>query len=196
MSTIVDIRCLKVKCFYNAMWYWICSRSLSATALGKGAVRLTQQHSFCRVGYIHFYKACDSFQLVNMGTVGRAYTVRQVVERSHLFCLSIRVSLCKLTRCQRPVARYSSHCMITHSSIAATAHGTNWSVSGAGETILVMLAFSVHVELIGRADVWWTVHRNSMWIRKTNQMSLFVFFISLLIVAQHVSGNHVPIIRS
>ena len=35
-----------------------------------------------------------------------------------------------------------------------------------------------------------------VWIRKTNQMSLFVFFISLLIVAQHVSGNHVPIIRS
>jgi len=27
-------------------------------------------------------------------------------------------------------------------------------------------------------------------------MSLFVFFISLLIVAQHVSGNHVPIIKS
>ena len=27
-------------------------------------------------------------------------------------------------------------------------------------------------------------------------MSLFVFLISLLIVAQHVSGNHVPIIRS
>ena len=27
-------------------------------------------------------------------------------------------------------------------------------------------------------------------------MSLFVLFISLLIVAQHVSGNHVPIIRS
>ena len=27
-------------------------------------------------------------------------------------------------------------------------------------------------------------------------MSLFVFFISLLIVAQHVSGNHVPIIMS
>ena len=25
---------------------------------------------------------------------------------------------------------------------------------------------------------------------------LFLFFISLLIVAQHVSGNHVPIIRS
>jgi len=27
-------------------------------------------------------------------------------------------------------------------------------------------------------------------------MSLFVFFISLLLVAQHVSGNQVPIIRS
>ena len=46
------------------------------------------------------------------------------------------------------------------------------------------------------SDVWLTVHRDSVWIRKTNQMSLFVFFISLLIVAQHVSGNHVPIIRS
>ena len=45
-------------------------------------------------------------------------------------------------------------------------------------------------------DVWLTVHRNSVWIRKTNSMSLFVFFISLLIVAQHVSGNHVPIIGS
>ena len=40
------------------------------------------------------------------------------------------------------------------------------------------------------------VHKVSVWIRKTNYMSLFVFFISLLIVAQHVSGNHVPIIRS
>ena len=47
-----------------------------------------------------------------------------------------------------------------------------------------------------KSDVWLTVHRNSVWIRKTNQMSLFVFFISLLIVAQHVSGNHVPIIGS
>ena len=45
-------------------------------------------------------------------------------------------------------------------------------------------------------DVWLTVHRSSVWTRKTNQMSLFVFFISLLIVAQHVSDNHVPIIRS
>ena len=32
--------------------------------------------------------------------------------------------------------------------------------------------------------------------KKNNWMSLFVFFISLLIAAQHVSGNHVPIIRS
>jgi hypothetical protein len=37
---------------------------------------------------------------------------------------------------------------------------------------------------------------SSVWIRKTNWMSLFVLFISLLLVAQHVSGNHVPIIRS
>ena len=47
-----------------------------------------------------------------------------------------------------------------------------------------------------KSDVRLTVHRNSVWIRKTNWMSLFVFFISLLIVAQHVSGNRVPIIRS
>ena len=51
-------------------------------------------------------------------------------------------------------------------------------------------------EIANRADVWLTVHRNSVWIRKTNWMSLFVSFISLLIVAQHVSGNHVSIIRS
>ena len=49
---------------------------------------------------------------------------------------------------------------------------------------------------IRKSDVWLTVHRNSVWIRKSNWMSLFVFFISLLIVAQHVSGNHVPIISS
>ena len=40
-----------------------------------------------------------------------------------------------------------------------------------------------------KSDVWLTVHRNSVWIRRTNWMSLFVFFISLLIVAQHVSGQ-------
>ena len=45
-------------------------------------------------------------------------------------------------------------------------------------------------EWIFDSDVWLTVHRNSVWIRKTD------FFISLLIAAQHVSGNHVPIIRS
>ena len=32
--------------------------------------------------------------------------------------------------------------------------------------------------------------------RLAGSASLFVFFISLLIVAQHVPGNHVPIIRS
>ena len=39
-------------------------------------------------------------------------------------------------------------------------------------------------------------HKFIVWIRKINQISLFVLFISLLIVAQHVSGNHVLIIRS
>ena len=47
-----------------------------------------------------------------------------------------------------------------------------------------------------KSDLWLTVHRNSVWIRKTIYMSRFVFFIFLLIVAQHVSDNHVPIIRS
>ena len=47
-----------------------------------------------------------------------------------------------------------------------------------------------------RSDVWLNVHCNSVSIKKTNYMSGFVFFISLLIFSQHVSGNHVPIIRS
>ena len=46
-----------------------------------------------------------------------------------------------------------------------------------------------------RSDIMET-DSSSVWIRKTNWMSLFVLFISLLIVAQHVSGKHVPIIRS
>jgi len=34
-------------------------------------------------------------------------------------------------------------------------------------------------------------------VDKKNQLDVtFVFFISLLIIAQHVSGKHVPIIRS
>ena len=34
-------------------------------------------------------------------------------------------------------------------------------------------------------------------VDKKNQLDVtFVFFISLLIVAQHVSGNHVPIIKT
>ena len=47
-----------------------------------------------------------------------------------------------------------------------------------------------------KSDVWLAVHRNSVRDKK-NQLDVnFVFFISLLIVAQLVSGNHVPIIRS
>ena len=41
----------------------------------------------------------------------------------------------------------------------------------------------------------WIQHVNS--VDKKNQLDVnFVFFISLLIVAQHVSGNLVPIIKS
>jgi len=40
-------------------------------------------------------------------------------------------------------------------------------------------------------------HTGGFSVDKKNQLDVtFVFFISLLIVAQHVSGNHVPIIRS
>jgi len=40
-------------------------------------------------------------------------------------------------------------------------------------------------------------YMNKIRVDKKNQLDvIFVFFISLLIVAQHVSGNHVPIIRS
>ena len=44
--------------------------------------------------------------------------------------------------------------------------------------------------------MWLTVRCNSVWIKKNQLNVTFVFFISLLLVAQHVSGNHVPIIRS
>ena len=58
--------------------------------------------------------------------------------------------------------------------------------------LLLLLRFFQHCIL---SDVWLTVHRNSLWIR--NQLDVtFVFFISLLQVAQHVLGNHVPIFRS
>ena len=40
-------------------------------------------------------------------------------------------------------------------------------------------------------------NRNEKSVDKKNQLDVtFVFFISLLLVAQHVSCNHVPIIRS
>ena len=68
-----------------------------------------------------------------------------------------------------------------------------WTIS-LPNYILVDLVFAEKAAL--KSDVWLTVRRNSVWIRKTNLMSLFVFFISLLIVSQHVSGNHVSIIRS
>ena len=60
---------------------------------------------------------------------------------------------------------------------------TRWSASHC----LVLFTFSfrlkANIEYLFTSDVRLTVHRNSVWIRKTNWMSLFVFFISLLIVA-------------
>ena len=48
------------------------------------------------------------------------------------------------------------------------------------------------------SDVWLTLHRNSIWIRKQLlvDVTFVLSFISPLQVAQHVSGNHVPIFRS
>ena len=45
-------------------------------------------------------------------------------------------------------------------------------------------------------DVWLTVHCHSMWRRNQLDVTFVLFFISTLQVAQHVSGNHVPIFRS
>jgi hypothetical protein len=47
-----------------------------------------------------------------------------------------------------------------------------------------------------KSDVWLTVHRNSVWIRNHLDVTFVLSFISLLQIAQHVSGNHVPIFRS
>jgi len=45
-------------------------------------------------------------------------------------------------------------------------------------------------------DVWLTVHRNSVWDKKSTRCHFVLTFISPLQVAQHVSGNHVSIFRS
>jgi len=47
-----------------------------------------------------------------------------------------------------------------------------------------------------RSDVWLNVHRNLVWIRNQLDVIYVLSFISPLQVAQHVSGNHVPIFRS
>jgi len=47
-----------------------------------------------------------------------------------------------------------------------------------------------------KSDVWLTVHRNSVWNKKPTRCHFVLSFISPLQVAQHVSGNHVPIFRS
>ena len=47
-----------------------------------------------------------------------------------------------------------------------------------------------------KSDVWLTVHRNRVWKRNQLDVTFVLSFITPLQVAQHVSGNHVPIIRS
>ena len=47
-----------------------------------------------------------------------------------------------------------------------------------------------------KSDVRLTVHRNSAWVRNQLDVTYVLSFISLLQVALHVSGNHVPIFRS
>ena len=51
-------------------------------------------------------------------------------------------------------------------------------------------------ELYAKSDVWLTVYRNSVWIRNQLDVTYVLSYISPLQVAQHVSGNHVSIIRS
>jgi len=51
-------------------------------------------------------------------------------------------------------------------------------------------------KLKGKSDMWLTVHRNSVCIRNQLNVTFVLSFISHLQVAQHVSGNHVPIFRS
>ena len=47
--------------------------------------------------------------------------------------------------------------------------------------------------IICKSDVWLTVHHNSVWIRNQLDVTFVLSFISPLQVAQHVSGNHMPI---
>ena len=56
-------------------------------------------------------------------------------------------------------------------------------------------AFDINITCWSLTPVSGPRDTNVMWIKNQLDVS-FVFFISLLIVAQHVSGNHVPIIRS
>jgi hypothetical protein len=58
------------------------------------------------------------------------------------------------------------------------------------------LNITLHVHgLSCKSDMWLTVHRNSVWIRNQLDVIYVLSFISPLQVAQHVSGNHVPIFR-
>ena len=70
---------------------------------------------------------------------------------------------------------------------------------------IVIVCNSVHAYVFSVSEIKalelcicsFTLHETDCFsVDKKNQLDVtFVFFISLLIVAQHVSGNHVPIIR-
>jgi hypothetical protein len=68
-----------------------------------------------------------------------------------------------------------------------------------GRNVVGVCVLPHSVSLVPTLD---TIHTSKLvtnreGVDKKHQLDVtFVFFISLLIVAQHVSGNHVPIIRS
>ena len=61
---------------------------------------------------------------------------------------------------------------------------------------IIRLWLDLQFRLYYVSDVWLNVHRNSVLIRNQLVITFVLSFISLLQVAQHVSGNHVPIFRS
>ena len=57
-------------------------------------------------------------------------------------------------------------------------------------------AYQLNKHFVSKSDVLLTVQRNSVWIRNQLDVTFFLFFISPLQVAQHVSRNHMTIFRS
>jgi len=58
-------------------------------------------------------------------------------------------------------------------STTITCHGFNKGVEHfSHNSLLTLLLFELKAKIPPIFDVWLTVHRNSVWIRKTNQMSV------------------------